>query len=134
MLWNDRITFSASSIFPITFIFAPLWKMCKYNVMVFPLIQDELRDITHDRAEGALSIVAPENIVENRSVLMKNFTMAFRGLVRVCPRFSDNHHTFFLLQSQITINLHSKPRPGLGAGHSGNTTRVTDSEEHTPEL
>ena len=39
---------------------------------------------TNNRAEGALSIVAPENIVEIRSVLkMKNFTMAFRGQVRV---------------------------------------------------
>ncbi len=39
------------------------------------------------RAEGALSIVAPENIVENTSVLkkkkMKNFLWPFRELVRV---------------------------------------------------
>ena len=42
------------------------------------------------RAEGALSIESPENIVENTFVLKKrkDFTMAFRKLVRVCADLS----------------------------------------------
>ena len=87
----------------------------------------------YHRAEGALSIVAPENIDENTSVLMTNSITAFIELVRVGAHFSSMSGCFLHLP-RVYFSHNERPYTVKKSDHRSDLVLSARTHSHDSVL